>query len=312
MGTEDAGYAKEKMAPGKTNIIQDITWAAVLRNAGNDARVIKRPVGYNAQTYYCCCNSAPCTDKPYPVDAQKMLDYGKLPNDKYMINWPAHGNDYYINLVEKKPLEREKEYEKIRQHTSGFIYFIQTELGFKDMEPAYDELDSGLALIPYNREGRRVLGIVRFNINHILDPFVQEEKLYRTGIAVGDYPVDHHHGQNPNTPKIDFPSIPSFNVPLGALVPEKTDGLIVCEKGISVSNIVNGSTRLQPVVLLTGQAAGMLAAVCIQYHQQPRQVSVRMVQQKLLAAGCYLMPYTDVKRTDPYWAWPFNEQGQLV
>ena len=37
--------------------------------------------------------------------------------------------------------------------------------------------------------------------------------------------------------------------------------LIVCEKGISVTNIVNGTTRLQPVVMLTGQGAGVLAAL---------------------------------------------------
>jgi len=30
VGTEDPGYSKEKMAPGKTDIIQDLTWAAVL------------------------------------------------------------------------------------------------------------------------------------------------------------------------------------------------------------------------------------------------------------------------------------------
>ncbi|MBK6936955.1 MAG: FAD-dependent oxidoreductase [Chitinophagaceae bacterium] len=85
--------------------------------------------------------------------------------------------------------------------------------------------------------------------------------MYRTGISVGDYPVDHHHAQYPGkVPEIEFPSVPAYNIPMGALIPEKIDGLIVCEKGISVSNIVNGTTRLQPVVLLTGQAAGMLAA----------------------------------------------------
>jgi hypothetical protein len=100
------------------------------------------------------------------------------------------------------------------------------------------------------------------NIDHIQHPY--NYTLYRTGIAVGDYPVDHHHGQYPGKPPpIPFPKIPSFNIPLGVLMPERVEGLIVCEKGISVSNIANGTTRLQPVVLLTGQAAGMLAAVSI-------------------------------------------------
>jgi hypothetical protein len=88
---------------------------------------------------------------------------------------------------------------------------------------------------------------------------------------------------------------------MGALIPEKTDGLIVCEKGISVTNIVNGTTRLQPVVLLTGQAAGMLAAKSILLKKKVRDVPVRSVQEELLKAKCYLMPFSDVKQDDPAW-----------
>jgi hypothetical protein len=302
LGTEDPSYSKEKMAPGKTPIIQDITWAAILKNYGPGfSGILTRPPGYDPREYYCCCTSATCSGKSYPADAGKMMSYGKLPNEKYMINWPAHGNDYYLNEVEKKPLDREGEYEKVKAHTLGFIYFIQTELGFRNLGLAGDELDRGMALIPYNREGRRIRGVVRFNVNDILDPFGQTQKLYRTGISVGDYPVDHHHGQNPATPKIDFPPIPSFNLPVGALIPEKVDGLIVCEKGISVSNIVNGATRLQPVVLLTGQAAGALAAISIRHEKEPRQVNIRELQQKLLDAKCDLLPYADVKPGDGGW-----------
>jgi len=302
LGTEDAAYSKEKIAPGKTDIIQDLTWAAILKDYGIGAdKTIAKPAGFDAKDYYCSCTSAPCFNKPYNVDAQMMLNYAKLPNNKYMLNWPAHGNDSYLNVVEDNDQTRSKKYELAKLHTLGFIYFVQTTLGFKNLGLAKDEMDGGLAFIPYNREGRRIKGIVRFNINHILDPYNQPERLYRTGIAVGDYPVDHHHGQNPKTPDINFPKIPSFNIPLGALIPEKTDGLIVCEKGISVSNIVNGATRLQPVVLLTGQAAGILAAACIQNNQQPREADVRAVQQKLLDAKCYIMPYVDVNPESLYW-----------
>jgi hypothetical protein len=145
-----------------------------------------------------------------------------------------------------------------------------------------------------------VRGVIRLNINHLKEPY--NYTLYRTGISVGDYPVDHHHGQYPGkVQSIEFPKIPSFNIPLGCLIPEKIDGLIVCEKGISVTNIVNGSTRLQPVVLLTGQAAGALAAMSIKEKKKVREMSVRAVQEELLKAKCYLMPFVDVKPNDPHW-----------
>jgi FAD dependent oxidoreductase len=57
---------------------------------------------------------------------------------------------------------------------------------------------------------------------------------------------------------------------------------------------------LQPCVLTIGQAAGVLAAVCIKEKKQPAQVSVRTVQSALLDAKGYLMPYCDVKPDNPH------------
>lgn len=303
IGMEEPIYSKEKMAKGKFSFIQDLTWAATLKDFGKGQdKTIPRPANYDPTLYYCCCTDAPCNGKPYNANAQKMLDYGKIRNDKFMLNWPAHGNDFYINVTNIKPIERENALKPARDRTLGFIYFIQKQLGFKQIGLANEfPSEDGLALLPYHREGRRVRGVVRLTVNHLTNPFDQPEKLYRTGISVGDYPVDHHHAPEKNVPSIKFPAVPSFNVPLGALIPERIDGLIVCEKGISVSNIVNGSTRLQPCVLLTGQAAGILAALSLIQDKQPRQIDIRSIQKELLERKAYIMPYIDVKPDDPFW-----------
>ena len=311
LGMDDPAVSGEKEAREKNDIIQDLTWAAVLKDfgAGTDMTIAK-PDGYDAKKFYCTCTDAPCEGKPWNGDKMKMLNYGKLPRspgakqDKYMLNWPPFGNDIYLNVVEEKPDVRSMKYDSAKKHTLGFIYFMQTELGMKNIGLADDELDGGMALIPYNREGRRVKGVVRMNINHIKDPY--DYTLYRTGISVGDYPVDHHHARYPGkVPEIEFPPIPAYTIPMGALIPETIDGLIVCEKGISVTNIVNGTTRLQPVVLLTGQAAGVIAAMVAILPRtkktEIRQLGVRWVQEKLLKAKAYLLPFTDVKPDHPYW-----------
>ncbi|MCY7290634.1 MAG: FAD-dependent oxidoreductase, partial [Ferruginibacter sp.] len=127
--------------------------------------------------------------------------------------------------------------------------------------------------------------------------------LYRTGISVGDYPIDHHHKKNEAAPQhLEFFPVPSYNIPLGALIPEKFEGLIVAEKGISVSNVVNGTTRLQPVVMLTGQAAGVLSDLSVIQKTLPRNVPVRMVQSKLLNAGANIMPYIDASSELPHFS----------
>jgi hypothetical protein len=309
IGMEDPSYSGEAMAPGKNTIIQDLTWAVILEDFGKEAdRTIPRPSDYDPSLFFCCNTNAPCNGKPWNGDAQKMLDYAKLTlspgysHPKYMINWPQHGNDFYINVAELKPIDRENALLAARNKTLGFVYFLQTQLGYRNLgiSPEFPT-DHGLALMPYHREGRRLKGMVRLNVNHLTDPFGQQQSLYRTGIAVGDYPVDHHHAPEKNAPDIDFPRVPSFNIPLGALIPSKTEGLVVCEKGISVSNIVNGATRLQPCVLLTGQAAGVLAALSVQKNCMPRAVGVRSVQQELLKAKAYLMPYFDIRPSDKEW-----------
>ncbi|MDN3656836.1 FAD-dependent oxidoreductase [Ferruginibacter paludis] len=315
LGMEAPGYSGEKEAIEKNNIIQDLTWSAILKDYGKGAdKTIKQPAGYDASKYYCSTSDAPCTDKPYQLDTRKVLNYGKLTvtdtlHSKFMLNWPVHGNDAYLNVVERKPVEREIAYSTATNQTLGFIYFLQHQLGFKNIGLADDEVNNGMAWLPYNREGRRVKGVVRLNINHIKKPYQYD--LYKTGIAVGDYPVDHHHGQYPGkVPAIQFPKVPSFTIPLGALIPSKMEGLIICEKGISVSNIANGTTRLQPVVLLTGQAAGVLAAQCIAKKIQPGKIDVRAVQNELLKMKCYLLPFCDVDPNEASWN-PIQQAGAL-
>jgi hypothetical protein len=64
--------------------------------------------------------------------------------------------------------------------------------------------------------------------------------------------------------------------------------------------VANATTRLQPVVMLTGQAAGLLAATAVRMKTNARKVPVRTLQQSLLASGTYLMPYNDVKPGHPH------------
>lgn len=101
-------------------------------------------------------------------------------------------------------------------------------------------------------------------------------------------------------PNLYFHSIPSYGLPMGVLLPKGVDGLIVAEKSISVSNIVNGSTRLQPVVMQIGEAAGIIAALAVEQGIEPREVAVRDVQREVLAGGGYLLPFLDIPATDPH------------
>jgi len=298
IGMEAKSLTGEANAPQESNdFMQDLTWVAILKDygEGND-KSIEKPVNYNPELYRGSCSM---TVDSILINCDKMLSYGRLPKDKYMINWPRKGNDIYLNVVEMNRDERNIQLKKAKEMTLGFVYYIQTELGYKHLGLADDEFPTvdRLAIVPYHREGRRLRGIERLTINNILDIYTGKP-LYRTGVSVGDYPVDHHHNANPQAPHISFPPVPSFNIPLGSLIPARIDGLIVSDKAISVSNIMNGATRLQPVVLLTGQAAGVSAALAVSRNISVRKVSIREVQKALLDYGAYLMPLFDIGPDD--------------
>ena len=307
VGMESRQITEEEIAPDTgNNVIQDLTYVAILKDYGKDV-TISVPDDYDPEKFACSCNNQRC-DNPKPGNTlwsiEQMMTYGKLPNNKYMLNWPIEGNDYFQNLIGKSKQEREEALLKAKNFTLCFLYFIQHELGLNNLGLADDEFPTTdrMPFIPYHRESLRIHGLVRFTLNHIIKPYAQNDQLYRTTIAVGDYPVDHHHGRHPEwekIPQLNFHPIPSYGLPLGVMIPQDVKGLIVAEKSISVSNIVNGTTRLQPVVLQIGQAAGVLAALSIISEKDIDKISVRKVQKTLLSQGVYLLPYLDVEKDHP-------------
>ncbi|ASC70637.1 hypothetical protein XM38_015770 [Halomicronema hongdechloris C2206] len=152
------------------------------------------------------------------------------------------------------------------------------------------------ALQLYHRESRRLIGLTTLREQAILPqlqgqvaPLPVDAAGQVTAIAVGNYAptittILRHPGRCSlracagevvgRERPLPFPMVPWCR--------PAVDGLLVCEKNISVSHIANGATRLQPVVLGIGQAAGMAAALCVEQGCQPRDLSVRSLQEALI------------------------------
>lgn len=239
-----------------------------------------------------------------------------------------------IAFLENADYRREIEREAMLK-TLCFIYYMQTELGMSDWSvddrqgfgtwfsndwQEWDVLDERYAPIlslfppfPYVRESRRIVGITTMTI----DDVKRDPALKRTltsipeAIALGEYPTDIHGKTDDHFLEADLgetkDKLPNdwqgdgglFQIPLGVLIPEKIDGLLAAEKNISVSRVVNGSTRLQPVTMLTGQAAGAVAALAVQNGVEPRALRALEVQDALWRAKTSLSIY-NFKDVPPY------------
>ncbi|AFY87417.1 FAD-dependent oxidoreductase [Chroococcidiopsis thermalis] len=285
--------------------VQAPTWVGLMQDFGDAiAPVILPPPSYNPEIFAGAWES---------YGAEQFLDYGRLPGNLFMLNWPICGNDYGEGLdrLVTSTTARSEFLQESLWHTQGFLHYIQTQLGRRyglaeGVFPSYGNRvgaysraplhhSGAYALHPYYRESRRVVGMATVREQDILPlaegrvaalPVASTDKV--NAIAIGNYANDHHY------PGFDFPlrskSIrwggrwtgTPFTIPYHCLIPAAIDGFLACEQNISVSHIANGATRLQPVVMNLGQAAGMAAAMCISRGCQPRELPVRDVQEALL------------------------------
>ena len=78
LGMEFSKYSGENEAVEKNDIIQDITWAAILKITAREwTRQLQKPDNYDAKNII-AAQVMPCNKKPYQFNTQKVLDYGKL------------------------------------------------------------------------------------------------------------------------------------------------------------------------------------------------------------------------------------------
>ncbi len=86
------------------------------------------------------------------------------------------------------------------------------------------------------------------------------------------------------------PKFPNISVPYGSLVPEKLDNILGAGRHVGCDASSHTFLREIPQCWLTGQAAGVAAALSVSIGTRPRDVAVRSIQHELLLQGAYLSP----------------------
>ncbi|MBD1193626.1 FAD-dependent oxidoreductase [Vulcanococcus sp. Clear-D1] len=257
---------------------------------------------------------------------ERTLTYGRLPGGLVMLNWPLHGNDWHWGLERAfagDPSQEAALYGEMQAHSLRFAEVLQEASGgWLQLGEAFPK-EAGspapwLAAMPYWREGRRLIGrqtvIEQDLLPQASGASVAALPLDDAGelqsIAVGNYANDHHY------PGPDWPLAPKscrwggrwsgtpFCIPYGALVSEAFDNLLAADKAFSTSHMANGATRLQPLILNVGQAAGAAAALAVRVGVPPAQLAVRDLQNVLIAdplAPSAVAPLWDTPWHHPQW-----------
>lgn len=163
----------------------------------------------------------------------------------------------------------------------------------------------GFAASVYIREPRRLLARTMLTEAHVgtdqrradgrdtaasnwdATPFGTAER-FADSVAVGHYMIDLHpscSGRN----NVYVPAAP-YQIPLGALVPLRVRNALAAGKGLGVSHIVNGATRMHAGEWSVGEAAGVLAGYCLRAGVGPHAVAedrarVAEVRSAIVAGG---------------------------
>lgn len=205
---------------------------------------------------------------------------GTFDSDITLVNWPQ--NDYFLGPVyEVNDKEAQSNLRAAKELSLSLLYWLQTEAprpedggyGYPGLRLRGDLMstEDGLAKYPYVRESRRIRAQYTV-VEQDLSPEVRPEGAvrYPDSVGVGAYRIDLHPSTGGST-YIDVPSYP-FQIPLGSLIPVRVENLLAAAKNIGTTHITNGCYRLHPVEWNVGEAAGALAAYCLDKGLLPTQV----------------------------------------
>jgi hypothetical protein len=99
---------------------------------------------------------------------------------------------------------------------------------------------------------------------------------------MGGYHIDIHR---PTGTWVDSRNVEAYTIPLRSLIARDVDGLMMAGKCLSATHEAVASTRVIPICMAQGQAAGTAAALAVARHGNVRAVPISTLQDLLVAQG---------------------------
>jgi hypothetical protein len=191
---------------------------------------------------------------------------GLLPGEININATRVHGNALDERVLSQAEIAIRKQaycvYDFLRKYVPGFEKALFLDVGSK----------IGV------RETRRILG------DYILtETDVKSEARFPDSIGVSKCAIDIHEPGGEKGLMVGVGA--GYDIPFRCLLPRGLEQLLVAGRCISVDHVALGSTRNTPACALTGQAAGMAAALSAKTGTPVRKLDVNLLQKRLRAAG---------------------------
>jgi hypothetical protein len=143
------------------------------------------------------------------------------------------------------------------------------------------------------RETRRIAGDYILNLQDYLKRAVFDDEIGRYAYAIDNHPSKpgkdtYEQHRKEFDEQFRYKKGESYGIPYRILTPRGLDNALVAGRCVSADRMVHGSIRVMPGCFITGQAAGVAAAMASSQEGLTHQVNVKDLQQRLKRLGGFL------------------------
>lgn len=316
--TQRGHYFKMKIDPYKipgkkeSGLVYGISEEPIAPNKSGDKKL-------QAYCYRVCMSNLPENRIPFPKPGKydpanyelmgRLLDTGwrdlfskfdLIPNRKTDTNNHGPFNCDFIGMNYDYPeasYERRREINREHEnYQKGLFYYLCNDARVPaDVREAYSRW--GLAKDEftdngnwprqlYIRESRRMTGVFVTTENEVTN-----KKMVADPVGMGSYNMDSHNVQRYVTPEgwvqnegdVQVHLSRPYLISLGTILPKKQEcSNLIVPVCVSSSHIAYGSIRMEPVFMILGQSAAVVASMAIDQQKAVQDLNYDKLKQKLL------------------------------
>ncbi len=231
------------------------------------------------------------TDSPQPFEAPPWAYKLTSPHDlPHRVHGVKAANFWWLEIGGLQDTIRDAEpiRDELMRVTYGVWNYIKNHA--PEREEAANWALEWIGSLPGKRESRRYVG------DHVLTQNeVRNGEKFDDIVAYGGWSMDDHHPAGlyyPGKPTLFHPAPSPYDIPFRCLYSKNITNLLFAGRNISVTHAALSSTRVMATCAILGQAAGTAAALCIEKHRAPRDISsgkaLQLLQNTLMDDDCWL------------------------
>lgn len=198
-------------------------------------------------------------------------------------------DDVGVNVTREHGVDGTDPDDLTRAEVRTALQTLQVMRFLKKYVPGFER--AHIVSAPYQvgiRETRHVRGAYVLGQQDVLSGRDFDDRVGR-----GAYPLDVHDVEGGKGGSVLHPIQRSFAIPMRCLLPAGVRRLVVGGRPISATHEAAGSIRGQAVCMVTGHAAGVMAALAAGKQRDPHELDAQDVQRALREQGA-LLDRTDV------------------